>query len=77
MLSSYQCEYYFILLAITECLCSAYYIFLMKRILLVLTSFLPQIIFNQGRPIELESVSPLRLIKSVMGAGVECQEGGG
>lgn len=35
----------------------------------VLTSFFPQTIFNQGRPIELESVSPLCLIKSVMGAG--------
>lgn len=35
---------------------------------IVLTSFSPQAIFNQGRPIELESVSPLCLIKSVMGA---------
>lgn len=42
---------------------------------IVLTSFFPQTIFNQGRPIELESVSPLCLIKSVMGAGVEDGKG--
>lgn len=71
MLSFYPCEYYFMLLAITMCLCSAYYIFLMKGTLLVLTSSSPQIIFNEGRPVESESVSPLCLIKSVMGARVE------
>lgn len=36
---------------------------------IVLTSFFPQTIFNHDRPIELESVSPLCLIKSVMGVG--------
>lgn len=41
----------------------------------VLTSSSPQIIFNKGRPVESESVSPLCLIKSVMGARVEYWEG--
>lgn len=41
----------------------------------VLTSSSPQIIFNEGRPVESESVSPLCLIKSVMRARVEYWEG--
>lgn len=41
----------------------------------VLTSSSPQIIFNEGRPVESGSVSPLCLIKSVMGARVEYWEG--
>lgn len=74
MLSSYQCEYYFMLLAITMCLCSVH-LLNEGNFATVLTSSSLQIIFNEGRPVESESVSSLCLIKSVMGARVEYWEG--
>lgn len=76
MLNSCQCEHYFMLLAITDCLCSAYYIFLMKRTLLPCWPFFPPRLFSTwvGQWV-LELLLLQCLFKSVMGAGVGCREG--